>query len=438
METRFFQHLQTLVPHPEKARFLLTVSGGKDSTVLAHLFQRFNLDFAIAHCNFHLRDTDSDADMDFVKNLAEKFHKGLFIREFDTFSEQKDSGKSIEMTARDLRYEWFNKISATFNYVVTAHHADDNAETILLNLTRGTGLKGLTGIPALNGKFLRPLLPFSSDEILHYAQENRIDFRTDQTNFSEKYQRNKIRLAILPQLQEINPSLIATLTKNIAHFQQQFAFYQREINKKMQSICVKNADSLLISIEKLQNEPDQSILLYETLKPYGFSSNTTAEILTAIDGTNIGQLFFSPTHQLLKDRNLLIIKKIEDSTSHAIIIHDENDLRKAGFEVSRISITEITDFKQDTNSILVDADKLHFPLTIRNWKEGDKFRPFGMRGQQKLSDFFVNQKVNRFQKSQIKILSSENQIVWVIGLRADDRFKVDERTRECWIIRQPQ
>ena len=438
METRFFQHLQTLVPHPEKARFLLTVSGGKDSTVLAHLFQRFNLDFAIAHCNFHLRDTDSDADMDFVKNLAEKFHKGLFIREFDTFSAQKDSGKSIEMTARDLRYEWFNKISATFNYVVTAHHADDNAETILLNLTRGTGLKGMTGIPALNGKFLRPRLPCSSDEILHYAQENRIDFRTDQTNFSEKYQRNKIRLAILPQLQEINPSLIATLTKNIAHFQQQFAFYQREITKKMQSICVKNADSLLISIEKLQNEPDQSILLYETLKPYGFSSNTTAEILTAIDGTNIGQLFFSPTHQLLKDRNLLIIKKIEDSTSHAIIIHDENDLRKAGFEVSRISITEITDFKQDTNSILVDADKLHFPLTIRNWKEGDKFRPFGMRGQQKLSDFFVNQKVNRFQKSQIKILSSENQIVWVIGLRADDRFKVDERTRECWIIRQPQ
>lgn len=206
----------------------------------------------------------------------------------------------------------------------------------------------------------------------------------------------------------------------------------------MQSICVKNADSLLISIEKLQNEPDKSLLLYEILKPCGFSSSTTEEILTAIDGTDSGQLFASPTHQLLKDRNLLIIKKIENTTSPEILIHDEDDLRKAGFEVSRIPASEITDYKQDTNSILVDADKLHFPLTIRNWREGDKFRPFGMRGQKKLSDFFVNQKIDRFQKSQIKILSSGNQIVWIIGLRADDRFKVDERTKECWIIRQSQ
>ena len=222
MKESFYNNLKKLVGLPQDNTFLLAVSGGGDSVVMTHLFHSCGLKFAIAHCNFHLRGDDSDEDMRFVQKLAAEYGVQLFVKEFDTLNIQKESGKSVEMVARDLRYHWFEEVGQDYGFIVTAHHANDNAETLLLNLCRGTGLKGLAGIPARNGRYIRPLLPFPADELHNYATRHNLSFRTDQSNFSEQYQRNKIRLSVLPKLAEINPDLIPTLTRNTDHFRQQY------------------------------------------------------------------------------------------------------------------------------------------------------------------------------------------------------------------------
>ncbi|MBR0077518.1 MAG: tRNA lysidine(34) synthetase TilS, partial [Bacteroidales bacterium] len=256
MKESFYNNLKTLVGTPEKCSFLLVVSGGGDSVVMTHLFYSCGLPFAIAHCNFHLRGDDSNEDMRFVQQLAANYGVQLFVKEFDTLSIQKNSGKSVEMVARDLRYQWFEEVGQPFDFIVTAHHANDNAETLLLNLCRGTGLKGLAGIPARNGKYLRPLLPFPSDELRRYTTRHHLSFRTDRTNFSEQYQRNKIRLAVLPKLTEINPDLIRTFSRNADHFRHQYDFYQRQLAAFEREMVIHEDETVRISIPKLSENPD--------------------------------------------------------------------------------------------------------------------------------------------------------------------------------------
>ena len=435
MKESFYNHLTQLVGTPEDCTFLLTVSGGGDSVVMAHLFHSSGLKFAIAHCNFHLRGDDSDEDMRFVQQLAANYGVQLFVKEFDTFSIQKNSGKSVEMVARDLRYQWFEEVGQPFDFIVTAHHANDNAETLLLNLCRGTGLKGLTGIPARNGKYLRPLLPFLADELRNYATRHHLAFRTDQTNFSEQYQRNKIRLAVLPKLTEINPDLIRTFTRNADHFRHQYDFYQRQIAAFKQEMVSLRGDEIRISIRKLSENPDKELLLYVFLKEYNFTAATARDIAQRLDG-NAGKLFFSDTHCLLKDRDFLIIKKKEEETANAeITVSSWEELEELGFSVESHEVNGSVPFERDLNVLYVDAAKIAFPLTLRHWREGDAFQPFGMYGTKKLSDLFKDAKSSRFDKQKTWILCCKEEIVWVVGFRSDRRFCLDFDTKQFYKIK---
>ena len=435
MKESFYNNLKKLVGTPENCTFLLTVSGGGDSVVMTHLFHSCDLKFAIAHCNFHLRGNDSDEDMLFVQKLAANYGVKLFVKEFDTLNIQKNSGKSVEMVARELRYQWFEEVGQPFDCIVTAHHANDNAETLLLNLCRGTGLKGLTGIPARNGKYIRPLLSFSSDELRQYATRHKLAFRTDQTNFSEQYQRNKIRLSVLPKLAEINPDLIPTLTRNTDHLRQQYNFYQRQIASFEQEMVSTNGEETRISIRKLAENPDKELLLYEFLKKYNFNTTTAHNIAQRLDG-NAGKVFFSDSHCLLKDRDYLIIKKKEAETDDTeIIVSSWEEFEKLGFSVENHEVNGSVPFERDPNILYVDAKKISFPLTLRHWREGDTFQPFGMHGTKKLSDLFKDAKSNRFDKQKTWLLCCKDQIVWVVGLRSDQHFCIDFDTKQFFKIK---
>lgn len=432
-EQQFRKQLDLLVPLAEQSKFLLAVSGGKDSTALTQLFAACRLNFEIAHCNFHLRGNDSDEDELFVAHLAEKFGKKLHVKYFDTFAAQKERGGSIEMVARQLRYDWFDELSPQFDFIVTAHSANDNAETLLLNLCRGTGLKGLTGIPPKNGKIIRPLLAFSSQEILQYLENQNLTYRTDRTNFSDEYQRNKVRLSVLPELMKVNPQILSTLCQNITHFNQQFSFYFNEIQKIKNEVTFSNGDVFYISIEKILPLADAQLLLYEFLKPFGFLSQQSERIYQNIS-QQTGKIFLSNTHILLKDREFLIVKRRNENLPNVIICESWEDLADNGFTASLMEKKMFSSFISDPNTIYIDAEKLHFPIEIRRWREGDWFCPFGMTGKQKLSDFFNNNKVNRFQKEQIPLLCADNQIFWVVGMRADNRFRVTESTTHFYKI----
>lgn len=432
-EQQFRNQLDLLAPDAEQSKFLLTVSGGKDSTALTHLFAAARLNFEIAHCNFHLRGTDSDGDEHFVANLANTLGKKLHIKHFDTFTAQKECDGSIEMVARQLRYDWFNELDTQFDFIVTAHTANDNAETLLLNLCRGTGLKGLTGIPPKNGKIIRPLLAFSTQDILQYLESQNLAYRTDRTNFSEEYQRNKVRLSVMPELQKVNPQILSTLCQNIAHFSQQFSFYSNEIERIKEEVTFTKDDVFYISLKKVFPFADAKLLLYEFLKPYGFLSEQCERIHQNMSQQS-GKIFLSPTHILLKDREFLMVKRRDENSVDEIVCESLEDLADAGFTVTLMERTPQLHFESDANTIYIDAEKFHFPIEVRGWREGDWFCPFGMTGKQKLSDFFNNNKVNRFQKTQIPLLCTDNQIVWVVGMRADNRYRVTESTTHFYKI----
>lgn len=427
MEELFEQHINELIKTAPSKTFLLTVSGGADSSVLAYLFAHCHLSFAIAHCNFHLRGEESDQDMMFVRKMAKTYGVTYFEKEFNTIEIQEKSGNSIEMVARELRYNWFNEIGADFDYIVTAHHANDNAETILLNLSRGTGLKGLTGIPERNGKILRPLLPFSAQQIRQFAAEKNIAFRNDSSNYSEIFHRNKIRLSVIPKLEEVNPRLIQTLSHNSQLLQRQYQFYQHQLDKiKTDLVQIRN-EEIIISLEKLSLLDDKILILNEILRDYGFNEDTVKQIIHSEQGLS-GKKFLSPTHILVKDRNKLIINHLGSDIHHSITINSWEELSQYGFQTCQCPINQKPIFENNPNIIYVDETKINFPLILRHWKSGDFFFPFGIKGSKKLSDFFTNQKIDILTKDKIWLLCDGDKIIWVVGHRSDDRFKIDHKT----------
>lgn len=433
LEERFIEHLKSMVPDAVHAHYLLAVSGGKDSTALAHLFHYHQLNFEIAHCNFHLRDKESDKDEQFVRELADTMGKRLYVKQFYTLEAQQGSGKSVEMVARELRYEWFHSLCPEADYMVTAHHADDNAETLLLNLTRGTGLKGLTGIPARNGRILRPLLPFTSEEILQYLSENHIPFRTDQTNFSTQYHRNKIRHEVMPVLRDINPEITSTLCHNMAVFNQQYHFYLSEIQRNLSEIVIKKDDELYIYCKKLLATNYAELLLYEALKEYNFTASQVKDMMKCLRGIS-GKVFLSSTHIVLKDREFLIVKNRKEEDFPPTLCQNLAELEALGFEIELLSMEQPPQFPAPKHTIYIDADKMEFPVQVRAWEEGDTFVPFGMNGKQKVSDLFNNLKINRLKKKQIPILLIGDKVAWVVGIRADHRFRITTQTQHYYKI----
>ncbi|OAQ37966.1 tRNA(Ile)-lysidine synthetase [Pedobacter psychrophilus] len=419
-------------------KILLAVSGGKDSVAMAHLFFSLDFKFAIAHCNFNLRGEESKRDEDFVKNLSEQFNAPFHLTSFETQKFAEENKISTQMAARDLRYAYFDEIRTQFHYqkIAIAQHQNDAIETVLQNLIRGTGIAGLHGIKALRENIIRPMLCFNSDDIVNIVKENNLAFVEDSSNASNKYIRNKIRLDIIPEMKKINPSLEQTFTRNLYHFNELEEFLNLEVEKLRSIILVKTDAGFLIKIADIQNLKPQNLLLFEILKPFNFKESVVKDIIDTLNGIS-GKQFFSNTHSIIIDRENILIHVIEENRIEEITIsEDENQLYFAGFNFKKTLLkTFPSSFKVDTNNIYVDSDLLIYPLTLRFWKQGDSFKPFGMNGVKKLSDFFINQKINIQQKNNIPILiNGDGKIIWVCGLRSDDRFKIKPKTKKIIIF----
>lgn len=433
MLNRFLQELQALAgENALHKRYLLAVSGGADSTVMATLFHEARLSFAIAHCNFHLRGADSDRDMRFVQQLAAQWQVPLYLQEFDTLTLQKNSGKSVEMVARELRYTWFSEIAGDYDFIVTAHQSTDAAETMLLNLCRGTGLKGLCGIPSKNGKIIRPMLVFTAEEIRQYAEDHHIAYVEDITNRDEEISRNRIRHLVIPQMETLNPQFVSTTATSRQILQRQYAYYQKHIAADIQKVVSEQNGQCRINRSKLAECDDLELVLYEILNEYGFPA-IVSEKLSVNSFFQPGKQFFSDTHILLIDRDFLLIQPKANSEEACVNIVSQEELSQY-FDIEEFEYQKDMVFEKNPDILYLPKDKLTFPLQIRSWRSGDYFYPLGTKGRQKLSDFFTDHKIDRFTKSKIRLLCSEDQIIWIIGWRSDERFKIQEKNTICYKI----
>ena len=433
MLNRFLQELQALAgENALHKRYLLAVSGGADSTVMATLFHEAGLSFAIAHCNFHLRGADSDRDMRFVQQLAAQWQVPLYLQEFDTLTLQKNSGKSVEMVARELRYTWFSEIAGDYDFIATAHQSTDAAETMLLNLCRGTGLKGLCGIPSKNGKIIRPMLVFTAEEIRQYAENHHIAYVEDITNRDEEISRNRIRHSVIPQMETLNPQFVSTTATSRQILQRQYAYYQKHIAADIQKVVSEQNGQCRINRSKLAECDDLELVLYEILNEYGFPA-IVSEKLSVNSFFQPGKQFFSDTHILLIDRDFLLIQPKANSEEACVNIVSQEELSQY-FDIEEFEYQKDMVFEKNPDILYLPKDKLTFPLQIRSWRSGDYFYPLGTKGRQKLSDFFTDHKIDRFTKSKIRLLCSEDQIIWIIGWRSDERFKIQEKNTICYKI----
>ena len=422
----------------KKDRLLLAVSGGVDSVVLAHLIKEAGFAFAIAHVNFKLRGKASDGDAAFVKKLAHQFKVPLFTVSFDTKTFAKKHKQSIQMAARQLRYAYFESlvISHRFDAILTAHHQDDAIETFLLNLTRGTGLAGLQGIPVKNSNVCRPLLFASRKEIEDYAAKHRILFRKDASNDEDTYKRNKIRLKVMPILKELNPSVDKAFMHAMENIAVAADIQNRYIEQRLSRITTVIKNRCSLSIDALTNEAHPTLLMHHLLKPYGFSNTAADEIMRALQ-SNGKKTVRSATHELIKDRTFLFLQAIQHDKPTKIILQAKTKSVNYGgwgfhFEYLKGGLQQHLEASKNAglNQVYLDADALIFPLTLRPWKAGDALIPLGMKGRKKVSDIITDAKLTTAQKDRLLVLESEGKIAWLVGLRSDDRFKMKGTTKK--------
>jgi tRNA(Ile)-lysidine synthase len=424
----YIQKHQLLTPDKP---IVIGVSGGTDSVALLHILHSLGYSCIIAHCNFHLRTEESNRDEQFVRKLANAYHLPYYSVDFQTTEYAKVQGISIEMAARDLRYNWFAGLleKHAAQAIAVAHHADDSIETMLMNLTRGTGLRGLTGIAPRNKNIVRPLLCCTRLELENYLIENELDHVEDSTNALCDYTRNKVRNEILPLLTEINPSARQTMYANLARFNGTLAIYQQAILNIEKIIVEKVGDIFKMDIGKIKEQIDIPAIMYELLAPYNFGIKVIEQITEHLDSES-GKIFFSETHRLVKDRNYLIISEKGVDKKEFYTISQDDKIVYIPFELTINCFEYTPDFQvsKEKNLIHIDASKITFPLTVRCWQEGDTFYPFGMKQRKKVSDFFIDNKLSLFEKEQVRLLLSGDEIVWIIGLRADNRFRINSNT----------
>lgn len=419
-------------------RTILAISGGIDSVVLAQLCKYSNLDFALAHCNFTLRGEESDADEAFVVQLGESLDVEVFSQRFDTESYAKENKLSIQMAARELRYDWFNDLAneLDFDYILTAHHADDNLETFLINFTRGTGLNGLTGIPPINENIIRPLLPFAREEIETYAKQNGISWREDSSNYGRKYLRNKLRHEVVPILKEINPQLLDSFQNTVDNLNDTADIVEESLNAVAKRAIVDiDENGVTYKVSEFKKVNNSRAYLFEMFKNYGFAEwDDVVGLLEA----ETGKYVKSTTHVLTKHREFLILKDIGESNNSEVVLesHQIEELKdfKSSIGIFQFDIVDKSD-NNSSNTIYVDAQKVKLPLTLRKWQRGDVFRPIGMKGKKKLSKYLKDEKLKPFEKENTWLLLSGDDVIWVMGQRADDRFKITDTTREILRIK---
>lgn len=426
MQNLFYQHLQTQFPFLENKKLLLAVSGGLDSMVLLHLLQQLPYTIAIAHCNFQLRGIESFEDQSFVQNYALQHQIPFYYTQFDTQAFANDYKLSTQVAARELRYDWFYEQLELhqFDFVLTAHHADDNLETFLINLSRGTGLDGLSGIPAQNDAVLRPLLPFSRAAIEEYAKANNLQWREDSSNASDKYLRNQIRHHLVPMLKELNPDFLKVFGMTQEYLQQAQELVADAASMVYQQVAREEEDTIYFDLKQLLRLPNYASYLYQWLKEYGFSA--WDDIYNLVDSQS-GKQVFSSEYRLLKDRDFFILSPIQEPEKELYFIEKNQDKVKIPLKLQFCKVADIN--KADSSAIFVDESKLSYPLVLRKWQEGDFFYPLGMKGKsKKVSKFFKDEKMALLDKENTWLLCSNEAIVWVIGMRADERFKVENIT----------
>ena len=427
MLEHFKKHIDVSFPFLKDKRLLIACSGGVDSTVLAHLGTKIGLNVTLAHCNFGLRGEESDGDETFVKDLGKALNVEVWSKSFNTKDYLSKNKGSVQMAARDLRYSWFRELLESHNldYILTAHHADDSLETFLINLSRGTGIAGLSGIPEQNDNIVRPLLPFSREDIVSYANKHGISWREDSSNQHSKYLRNKIRLEIVPKLKQLHPTFLENYRLTQGHLNQTKVLVQNHIDEIRSELFKREGDICKINIEKLEKLNPIEPYLYELFHDYGFTEwKDVKGLLSAMSGKEV----ISKTHRLLKDRDYFILSKIEELTTGSFLVFEDTKSIRTPMplQFEQVEAAE----KSDANVIFLDKEKLNFPLQLRKWEKGDYFYPFGMRGRKKLSKYFKDEKFDMISKEKQWLLCSNNQIVWVVGKRADERFKVDSSTQQ--------
>ena len=441
MIDRFIEYLTNKCQAGKEKKFLLAVSGGIDSMTMAYLFCKAGINAGIAHCNFNLRGKDSDMDEEHVRQYAEKNNCQFYVKRFDTQEYAASNNISTQMAARDLRYEWFENIRQEhgYHFIAIAHNLNDSIETMLLNLVRGTGIKGLTGIQPAAGEYIvRPLLFASRTEIENFASENNIMFREDKSNAETKYTRNKIRHLVLPLLREINPSIEKTLEDTIERMKETEQAVEDYVSVIKEKISKHDGNKTIFDVNQLKDFLSNKTILYELFKSFGLSGAQTNELSEIIAGQT-GERIFTKSHTILKDRtNIIVSPPKNDNDSIFVQINNYSELEKTPFFESVISLPITSDYKIPVNKNIacLDEDEIKYPLIIRNWKEGDYFYPLGMKNKKKISDFLIDNHVSRFEKEKLLVLESDDKIVWVISHRIDNRFRIKPATQKVLVIKQ--
>ena len=427
MLNRFEKHLTQKFPFLKDSPVLIAISGGVDSTILTHLMHELNTTCSLAHCNFSLRAEESDLDEAFIKTLGHNLNIPVFTTQFETERYAAENGISIQMAARDLRYNWFEKILSENNikYVLTAHHKDDVLETFLINFTRGTGLDGLLSIPETNGKIIRPLLNFTRDEIYQYAKTNKILWREDKSNSSTKYIRNKIRHDIVPILKELNPNLLKSFDKTLNNLNEsQHLINDRVESLKKHTMSIDENNTIKISVKKIIELNNPKAHLYELLKPYGFTA--WKDIPTLLKAQS-GKQLHSKTHRLIKNRDELLLTTLKASTPEITFI--PKNIEQINVPIClKFSETNTTELF-NTQTAYIDKDLLKHSMSVRKWQKGDYFYPIGMNGKKKLSKYFKDEKLSLLEKEKTWLLCNGEEIIWIIGKRLDNRYKVTNNTK---------
>ena len=415
-------------------RILLTVSGGVDSMVMLSLFTRCGYRVGVAHCNFQLRGAESDEDEVLVEDEAKKHGAAFYNRRFETRAEMERTGESMEMAARRLRYAWFDALSREHGYtaIAIAHHADDSIETFFINLLRGTGLRGLTGISTQVGKVIRPLLFASRKEILEYAVQNRIPFREDSSNRSTKYLRNKIRLGLIPRIREINPKFTDLMRRNIERLTDTPLFIEAAVAHMREDVVTQADGIATIHVERIEAAYPRNFAVYELLSSqYGFKGDVCDALCRALSEAATGRRFYAREYVATVDRGRILVERIAPGDACEVTVEQGAQRSYCGNMVLYFETCDIDDIRAydvPEQVALLDADLLRYPLRLRRWREGDTFIPFGMEGRKKVSDYLIDRKVSLPEKQRQFVLLSGDEIVWLVGRRIDDRYRLTPET----------
>jgi len=431
LQQQFIEHYKNKGWGCASKPVLVAVSGGRDSMTLADLFLKNKISFIVAHCNFQLRGEEANADEELVKKWCAENDVPFYRNHFDTKVIAKEWKKGIQETARKLRYDWFGELCKIhrFNYIATAHHADDDVETLLINLFKGTGINGLQGIPEQNGNIIRPLLFATRAMIDEYASENHIIYRDDASNEDDKYLRNAVRHHILPGIEKYFPYVARQIHESIGRFSQAQEIYNESIQQKIRKLTQQKGKDLYIPVRKLQHIKPLETLCYELFKPYGFSGLQTKQLMELMYAT-AGKWMTSSTHKVIKDREFLIVTALKTMATDLISIENlpsKIEVEGMSFHFSEISKPQL--LSTSSTIALIDFSKIEFPILLRKWRTGDYFYPLGMgMKKKKLSRFFIDQKIPLHEKENIWVVESNRKIVWIAGSRLDERFKITEKT----------